>query len=65
MKRKPVTRKSKGPERSRIYTRPELYETGRPAATWALRLGIVLTMLGIAVVFRQPLHAAISSVFGA
>jgi hypothetical protein len=51
--------------RSKIYTRPELYEAERPAYTWALRLGIVLTMLGVAAVFRQPLHAALSSVFGA
>jgi hypothetical protein len=69
MKRKPVAGKSKAKGKaaagSRIYTRPELYERERPAATWAVRLGIVLTMLVMALVFRQPLHAAISSVFGA
>ncbi len=65
MKPKAAARKSKGMERSRLYTRPELYEPERPAATWALRLGIVLTMLGMAAVFRQPLHAAFAAVFGA
>ena len=69
MKRKPAAGKSKGggkaPARYKIYTRPELYEDSRPLATWVVRLGIVLTMLGMVAVFRQPLHAAITSVFGA
>ncbi|MDE0854648.1 MAG: hypothetical protein OSA97_09525 [Nevskia sp.] len=65
MKRKPAAAKSKGGSRYKLYTRPELYEDPRPVATWIVRLGIVLSMLGMAAVFRQPLHAAIASVFGA
>jgi len=69
MKRKPVKGKSKSAARYKIYTRPDLYEDQRPvttwAATWAVRLGIVLTMLGMVAIFHQPLHAALNSVFGA
>jgi len=65
MKRKPVAGKSKGAGRYKIYTRPDLYEDQRPVATWAVRLGIVLTMLGMVAIFHQPLHAALTSVFGA
>ena len=65
MKRKPVKGKSKGVGRYKIYTRPDLYEDQRPMATWAVRLGIVLTMLGMVAIFHQPLHAALTSVFGA
>jgi hypothetical protein len=59
-----MARNRKQPGRYKVYTRPELYEADRPAATWALRIGIVLTMLGIAAVFRQPLHEAVRGVFG-
>jgi hypothetical protein len=48
-----------------VYTRPELYEEDRPFATWLLRAGILASMLAIAAVFRQPLHDALRSVFGA
>ncbi len=65
MKRKPVAGKSKSAGRYKVYTRPELYDEQRPVATWAVRLGIVLSMLGMVAIFRQPLHAAITSVFGA
>ena len=65
MKRKPVKGKSKSAARYKIYTRPDLYEDQRPVATWAVRLGIVLTMLGMVAIFHQPLHAALNSVFGA
>jgi hypothetical protein len=64
MKPKTKVRKSKGAGRYKVYTRPELYADDRPAATWLLRIGIVLTMLGIALVFRQPLHQAFVSVLG-
>jgi hypothetical protein len=57
-------RSKKQPARYKVYTRPELHETDRPAATWALRIGIVLTMLGMLAIFRQPLRAAVSGVFG-
>ena len=60
-----MARNKKQPARNKIYTRPELYDVERPAATWALRIGIVLTMLGIAVVvFRRPLHEAVSGILG-
>ena len=64
---KPKTKggKSKAGARYKVYTRPELYEDERPAATWVVRIGIVLTMLVIALVFRQPLHQAFMSVLGA
>ena len=64
MKRKSVAGKSKGATRYKVYTRPELYDDQRPLTTWAVRLGIVLSMLCMVAVFRQPLHAAIASVFG-
>ena len=59
-----MARNKKKPARYAVYTRPELYDENRPAATWVVRIGIVLTMLGIAVVFRQPLHDAVRGVFG-
>lgn len=65
MKPKSKGGKSKAGGRYKVYTRPELYEVERPAATWVLRVGIVLTMLVIALVFRQPLHQALLSVIGA
>ena len=65
MKPKTTVRKSKAAGRYKVYTRPELYEAERPAATWVLRVGIVLTMVIIALLFRQPLHQALVSALGA
>ncbi len=63
MARKQHNRKGKGGNKPyKVYTRPELYEEDRPVATWALRAGIVLSMLAIAAVFRQPLHDALFAV---
>jgi hypothetical protein len=59
-----MARNRKQPARYKVYTRPELHDVERPAATWVVRIGIVLTMLGIAAVFRQPLRDAVSGVLG-
>jgi hypothetical protein len=48
----------------KVYTRPELYEDERPLVTWLVRIAIVISMLGIGAVFRQPLHEVVASVFG-
>lgn len=65
MARKADSKKGRGNKPYKVYTRPELYEAERPFATWLLRGAIVGSMLVIAVVFRQPLHEALASVFGA
>jgi len=65
MARKQHNPKGKSSKPYKVYTRPELYEDDRPFATWLLRAGIVLSMLAIAAVFRQPLHEALAMVFRA
>jgi hypothetical protein len=62
MARRQHNRKGGGNKPYKVYTRPELYEQERPVATWLLRAGIVLSMLAIAAVFRQPLHEALTMV---
>jgi hypothetical protein len=65
MARKAGTKQGKGNKPYKVYTRPELYEEERPFATWLLRAGILGSMIAIAAVFRQPLHDALLSMFGA
>ena len=65
MARKASTKQGKGNKPYKVYTRPELYEEERPFATWLLRAGILGSMIAIAAVFRQPLHDALLSMFGA
>ena len=66
MARKQSNRKGKlGNKPYKVYTRPELYDEDKPLATWLLRAGIVLSMLAIAAIFRQPLHDALVLVFKA
>ena len=54
----------KGNGAYKVYTRPELYEDERPLATWLVRIAIVMSMVGIGMVFRQPLHDVVFSVLG-
>lgn len=63
MARKQHNRKGRGNKPYKVYTRPELYEDDKPLSTWLLRAGIVLSMVVIAAVFRQPLHDALTTVF--
>ncbi len=65
MARKANTKQARATSPAKVYTRPELYEEERPFATWLLRAGILGSMLAIAAVFRQPLHDALLSMFGA
>ncbi len=65
MARNANSRKGRGNKPYKVYTRPELYQEDRPLATWLLRAGILLSMLVIAVVFRQPLRDALTTVFKA
>jgi hypothetical protein len=62
---KAKAKQGRGNRPYKVYTRPELYEEERPLATWLLRASILGSMLAIAAVFRQPLHDALLSVFGA
>jgi hypothetical protein len=48
----------------KVYTRPDLYEQDRPFATWLVRIAIVVSMVGIGAVFRQPLHEMVAAVLG-
>lgn len=59
--KRPVGRKTKHGGRYELYTRPELYDTDRPGATWLVRIAIILTMVCMIVALHRPLLTALTN----